>query len=101
MKFSRLFLSTWLALWVANWASGELAVGATREQVEAAYGKPKGTTQIGTREILSSAEGRVFLNQGRLVKSDFADGVAPSADTAPAAADDVPAETRQHAATTI
>jgi thiol-disulfide isomerase/thioredoxin len=89
-----------LGLTFANVASGELAVGATRDEVEAAYGKPKGTTQIGTREILSYAEGRVYLDQGHLVKSDFADGVAPNGDAMPTSAGNAPAETTTHRATT-
>jgi thiol-disulfide isomerase/thioredoxin len=100
MKF-RAVLWALVGLCLATGVHAELAVGATRAEVEAAYGKPKGTTQIGTREILSYEEGRVFLDQGRLIKTDFANGAEPSVVASMNTAGTTASESERHGTTAV
>lgn len=67
--------------------------GATREEVIDAYGWPNGSSQAGTKEILTYPQGRITLESGRVERVDFSPDVPwpaprprpgpPTASTAP------------------
>lgn len=99
MRHGRFVLIGMIGLLLACGVRAELAVGATREQVEAVYGKPTGSTQIGTREVLSYGDGRVYLDKGRLVKVDVPDVAAPKKDSVTSAPAKVSSEAKSHRST--
>ena len=70
---------------------GPVTSGATRDEVIAAYGAPKGSTQAGTKEILVYAEGRVVLENGQVVRIDMKASAA-SAPVTPAPEPPAPVE---------
>jgi hypothetical protein len=77
----------WLGVAVAAAATPPPIVpGATKEEVVGAFGVPKGQTRAGGREILTYAEGRVVLENGRVEQMDFPSGypVRPTDVPAPA-----------------
>ncbi len=45
--------------------------GATKDDVIDAYGWPNGSSQAGTREVLSYTQGQVMLENGRVERVDF------------------------------
>ncbi len=48
-----------------------VGIGATKDEVIDAYGWPNGTSQSGTKEILTYAQGAVTLDHGRVERVDF------------------------------
>ena len=77
MKAVVLFLLL-LASGVAGF-SAPVFTGATRDAVIAAYGPPKGSTQMGEKEILVYPDGRVFLEKGLVKRIDMKAPAAASA----------------------
>ncbi|HYP16001.1 MAG TPA: thioredoxin family protein [Opitutus sp.] len=83
---------------VAGLCAAELrpvvGIGATRDEVLAAYGWPSGQSQSGGKEIFTYPQGQVVLQDGVVEKMDFSPNVAwpnpkprpppPTASTAPA-----------------
>jgi thiol-disulfide isomerase/thioredoxin len=57
---------------------GVVVTGATRDEVIAAYGAPKGSTQMGEREILIYPDGRVILEKGRVNRMDMKASATPT-----------------------
>jgi thiol-disulfide isomerase/thioredoxin len=82
-----------LGVVVAGALEAAVGVGATRDEVIAALGAPRGTSQAGRREILTYPDGRVVLDEGRVTSVDFkrAKPSAPSAPPAPVAPPPTPA----------
>src|SRR5258708_7381126 len=66
-------LMTTAWFWIADAADLKPGAGpgATKEEVISGYGLPKGQSKVGSREILSYAQGRVILNDGRVDRMDF------------------------------
>lgn len=62
-------LLSWLCL--ASVLEAAVGYGSTREEVIETYGPPRGQSQAGRREILTYADGRVVLEEGRVVTLDF------------------------------
>jgi hypothetical protein len=52
-------------------ASDDPTLGSPRSAVIAKYGEPVGIIQMGTREIMTYARGRVTLENGRVIKTHF------------------------------
>ena len=78
-----------LLAWLAGWGTASaVQVGDTREQVIGEKGAPQGRMAAGTREILTYPEGKVQLQEGRVVEVAEAlkRAVAPVPPLAPAAA---------------
>lgn len=65
--------------------------GATRDEVIAAYGPPKGSSQMGTKEILVYADGRVVLENRRVIRVDIKPSAAVVVAPLPVAAHVEPA----------
>lgn len=76
MKWTRLFLLSLVCAWGVA-VRGEVMVGTPKEQVIAEFGPPKGTSASGDREVLTYAEGRVTLREGRVESLSFK-GARPS-----------------------
>ena len=55
-----------------------VTTGASRDDVIAAYGPPKGSTQLGAKEILVYPDGRVILENGLVTRIDMKAGAVPA-----------------------
>ena len=64
---------------MAGAVEAAVGLGATREEVVAALGTPRGTSQAGRREILMYPEGRVVLEEGKVTSVEFKRPAPPAA----------------------
>ncbi|MFI5357623.1 MAG: thioredoxin family protein [Opitutales bacterium] len=58
--------------------------GSNRDDVIATFGEPKGSTRLGAKEILIYPNGRVWLENGRVVRCELPLNSGPAAATIPA-----------------
>lgn len=73
------------ALLSRAWAADQVQVGSSRDDVIAAYGKPRASLSAGSREILTYDAGRVVLTGGVVSKLEIAESSRLPAAAAPAA----------------